>query len=137
VNAVIVSEGDGRWTEYAGGYSDMLAQRGQAVASKKPPRLKAAVEGKATAPAGEAKPGRRRLSFHEKHALGTLPRQIAELQGRVGQLQQRLADPNLYARDREAFAQLSNALAAVQLELTSAEEKWLQLEILREEIESQ
>jgi ABC transport system ATP-binding/permease protein len=137
VNAVIVSEGDGRWTEYAGGYSDMLAQRGQSVASKKPPRPKAAVEGKATQPAGEAKPGRRRLSFHEKHALETLPRQIAELQGRVGQLQQRLADPNLYARDREAFAQVSNALAAVQLELTSAEEKWLQLEILREEIEGQ
>jgi ATP-binding cassette subfamily F protein uup len=137
VNAVILSEGDGRWTEYAGGYSDMLAQRGQAVASKKAPRPKAAVEGKATPPAGEAKPGRRRLSFHEKHALETLPRQIAELQGRVGQLQQRLADPNLYARDREAFAQLSDALAAVQLELTSAEEKWLQLEILREEIESQ
>ncbi|HWF96824.1 MAG TPA: ATP-binding cassette domain-containing protein [Xanthobacteraceae bacterium] len=137
VNAVIVSEGDGRWTEYAGGYSDMLAQRGQAVASKKPPRPKPAVEGKATPPAGEAKPGRRRLSFHEKHALETLPRQIAELQGRCGQLQRRLADPNLYARDRGAFAQLSDALAAVQLELTSAEEKWLRLEILREEIEGQ
>ena len=57
------------------------------------------------------------------------------LQGRIGQLQQRLADPNLYARDREAFAEVSNSLAAVQLELAAAEEKWLQLEILREEIE--
>ena len=28
VNAVIVPEGDGLWIEYAGGYSDMLAQRG-------------------------------------------------------------------------------------------------------------
>src|ERR1700688_2134260 len=28
VNAVIVPEGNGRWTEYAGGYSDMLTQRG-------------------------------------------------------------------------------------------------------------
>ena len=36
VNAVILSEGEGRWTEYAGGYTDMLAQRGQAVASRKP-----------------------------------------------------------------------------------------------------
>ena len=31
VNAVIASEGDGRWTEYAGGYSDMVAQRGTGV----------------------------------------------------------------------------------------------------------
>ena len=28
VSGVIVPEGNGRWIEYAGGYSDMLAQRG-------------------------------------------------------------------------------------------------------------
>ena len=28
VSGVIVPEGNGRWVEYAGGYSDMLAQRG-------------------------------------------------------------------------------------------------------------
>ena len=28
VSTVIAPEGDGRWVEYAGGYSDMLAQRG-------------------------------------------------------------------------------------------------------------
>jgi len=32
VNAVIVPEGDGRWVEYAGGYADMLAQRGADLA---------------------------------------------------------------------------------------------------------
>jgi ATP-binding cassette subfamily F protein uup len=136
VNAVITSEGDGHWTEYAGGYSDMLAQRGQAVASKKPARAKPA-DLKPVPPAPERKPDKRRLSFHEKHALETLPRQIAKLQGRIGELQQRLDDPGLYARDRAAFAEISGALAAAQLELTSAEEKWLKLEILREEIEGQ
>ena len=29
VSSVIVPEGDGRWIEYAGGYTDMLAQRGE------------------------------------------------------------------------------------------------------------
>jgi ABC transport system ATP-binding/permease protein len=135
VNAVIMSEGDGRWTEYAGGYTDMLAQRGQGVASKRPIRPKPAIDGKSSQPAPESRPGKRRLSFHEKHALEILPQQIATLQGRIGQLQRRLDDPNLYARDREAFAAVSDSLAAAQLELTSAEEKWLQLEILREEIE--
>jgi ATP-binding cassette subfamily F protein uup len=134
VNAVILSEGNGQWTEYAGGYSDMLAQRGQGAASKKPPRPKT-VAGKVPSPAPDAKTGKRRLSFHEKHALETLPQQIAKLQGRIGQLQQRLDDPNLYARDREQFGEISNSLAAAQLELAAAEEKWLKLEILREEIE--
>ena len=32
VSAVIVPEGDGKWVEYAGGYSDMLKQRGADVA---------------------------------------------------------------------------------------------------------
>ena len=31
VNAVIVPEGGGQWVEYAGGYTDMLAQRGKDV----------------------------------------------------------------------------------------------------------
>ncbi len=32
VSGVIVPEGDGRWVDYAGGYSDMLAQRGAGLA---------------------------------------------------------------------------------------------------------
>ena len=32
VNAVIAPQRDGRWVEYAGGYSDMLAQRGEDLA---------------------------------------------------------------------------------------------------------
>ena len=28
--SMLVAEGDGRWVEYAGGYSDMIAQRGGA-----------------------------------------------------------------------------------------------------------
>ena len=31
VTSVIAAEGDGRWIEYAGGYTDMLAQRGPAA----------------------------------------------------------------------------------------------------------
>jgi ATP-binding cassette subfamily F protein uup len=135
VNAVILAEGDGRWTEYAGGYSDMLAQRGHGIASKKPTRSKAAVAGKAAPPPPAAKAGKRRLSFHEKHALETLPQQIAKLQARIGQLQTRLDDPDLYARDREQFGKISQSLAAAQIELAAAEDQWLKLEILREEIQ--
>ena len=133
VNAVIVAEGDGRWTEFAGGYTDMLAQRGAPLATpaaRKPPKAPAK-----PAPPPAPKPGKRRLSFNEKHALETLPRQIASLQDRIRELQQKLDDPALYARDRQAFAQASTALAAAQHELSAAEERWLALEILREEIE--
>ena len=38
VAGVIVPEGDGKWIEYAGGYSDMLAQRGADLTRQKPKR---------------------------------------------------------------------------------------------------
>jgi ABC transport system ATP-binding/permease protein len=131
VNGVIVPEGNGHWVEYAGGYSDMLRQRG-ADAIRKPESRPAL---KAPAVPRNPKLGRRRLSFHEKHALETLPREIAALQGKIRANQDLLADPGLYARDRKAFEQASAALVAAQADLSAAEEKWLTLEILREDIE--
>ena len=134
VNAVVVTEGNGRWLEYAGVYSDMLAQRGADVPreARKPSQTKAI---KSTP--REPRVGKRRLSFNEKHALETLPRQIAGLQEKIRASQDRLADPGLYTRDRKAFEQASAALVTAQADLAAAEEKWLALEILREEIDNQ
>ena len=136
VNAVIAPEGGGRWVEYAGGYSDMLAQRGQDLTREagKLAAAKDAREAKTAAP-GELKATKRRLSFHEKHALDTLPKSIATLQAEVRTLHERLDDPGLYASDRKAFDATSAALASAQSDLAAAEEKWLGLEMLREEIE--
>jgi ABC transport system ATP-binding/permease protein len=131
VNAVIVPDGDGHWAEYAGGYFDMLRQRG-ADAIRTPDRRPAP---KAPAAPRDPKPGRRRLSFHEKHALETLPQEIAALQAKIRANQNLLADPGLYGRDRGAFEEASAALVAAQADLSAAEEKWLTLEILREDIE--
>ena len=134
VNLVLAPEGDGRWTEYAGGYSDMLAQRGADLDSRKPQKAKTAPAAKA-ASAPAAPPAKRKLTFNDRHALKTLPKEIATLQSRIRDLQERLGDPALYARDRTAFTEATTALAAAQAELATAEEKWLELEMLREDIE--
>jgi ATP-binding cassette subfamily F protein uup len=134
VTSVIVPEAGGKWTEYAGGYSDMLAQRGADLkreASKAPPadeRREPKVAPSSVAP-------KRRLSFNEKHALETLPQTIAKLQAEVAMQQKLLDDPDLYAKDRKRFDQASAAIATAQQELTAAEDRWLELELLREEIE--
>ena len=129
------AEGDGRWTEYAGGYSDMLAQRG-ADLSREAVKPAAAIEDnkapKVSAPPGTSK---RRLSFNEKHALETLPKMIARLQAEIVKHQRWLDDPDLFQKDRKRFDQASEALAKAQRELQEAEDRWLELEVLREEIE--
>ena len=92
VSGVIVPEGDGRWVEYAGGYSDMLTQRGADLTREKPraeqPRAK-----DTTAAAAAAPSPKRRLVFKDKHALDTLPKTIATLQGEAAALQAKLDDP--------------------------------------------
>ena len=65
-----------------------------------------------------------------------MPETIAALHARMRTLQQRLDNPDLFASDRKAFDQASAALAAAQSELAAAEEKWLELEQLREDTES-
>ena len=136
VTSVIAPDGNGKWIEYAGGYSDMLSQRGSdltreevkvaAIAADEKKDLKAAAP--AVAP-------KRRLSFNEKHALETLPKTIVKLQAEIAKQQKMLDDPDLYQRDRKAFDQASSAIATAQHELSAAEDRWLELEVLREEIE--
>jgi len=135
VTSTIAANGDGRWTEYAGGYSDMLAQRGPGVAPipTAPPtvgRLRPATVAK---PRSAAPP--RRMTFKERHALETLPARIATLQTEAARLSAALADPDFYARDPRRFGSTTSALAAAQEALAAAEEQWLALEMLREATE--
>jgi ATP-binding cassette subfamily F protein uup len=135
VSGVIVPEGNGRWTEYAGGYSDMLAQRGADLTreTSKPPQPPKVSRETSPVVAG-AQPAKRRLTFTDKHALETLPKTIAELQTEIDGLQARLGDPQFYARDRAAFEKVTAALGELQLKIAAAEERWLELEMLREEL---
>jgi ABC transport system ATP-binding/permease protein len=129
VTSVIATEGDGRWIEYAGGYSDMLAQRGpvRAAPTAAPARSRAA--------APVAKPPSRKMSFKDKHALETLPGRITELEREVTRLNAVLADADLYARQPDSFAAATRALDAAHAALAEAEEQWLALEIQRETLE--
>src|SRR5580693_1785292 len=91
VSGVIVPEGDGRWTEYAGGYSDMLAQRGADLTREAPKQSALPKEVTAAAPvATTPQPTKRRLTFKDKHALDTLPKTIAALQAKMKNLQTKL-----------------------------------------------
>jgi ABC transport system ATP-binding/permease protein len=138
-SSVVVSEGNGLWQEYAGGYSDMVVQRGQGVAAKVDPR--AGVRGpdagrtRDRASPAAAPAAKRKLGFKEKHALESLPRQMEQIQAEMARLQQRMDDPTLYQRDPAAFGKLTDALGAAQAKLHQAEEEWLRLEMLREELE--
>ncbi len=132
VSGVIVPEVDGRWTEYAGGYSDMLSQRGSDL-TRAPRKLEAEKPAK-TAAKSDAAAAKRKMTFKDKHELETLPKTIAKLQQEAQALQQQLHDPEFYARDRAGFEKVTSALGELHHKIAVAEEQWLELEILREEL---
>jgi ABC transport system ATP-binding/permease protein len=133
--SVVVGEGDGRWVEYAGGYSDMVAQRGYGLAGPLAAPVQTA-EKADRQPAERAVP-KRKLGFNERRALETLPRRIEKLRADLDGLERKLADVDFPAREPAAFASATKAYGELREELTGAEDEWLGLEILREDIEQQ
>ena len=132
--SVLVAEGEGNWVEYAGGYSDMVAQRGAGVGARAgapketaPPKPKAEPR--------QRTPSTKKLSFKDKHALETLPAEMDRLRGVCERAQAILADHDLFTRDPKKFEMASMALAKAEADLAAAEDRWLELEMLREEIE--
>jgi len=132
VTSTIASEGDGRWVEYAGGYSDMLAQRGDSAA---PATAKSSRSRAPLAQTSAARPAAKKLSFKDLHALKTLPGDMEALHARIAGHQAALSDAGLFARDEKRFHAVSAALTADSTALAAAEERWLHLELLREESE--
>jgi ATP-binding cassette subfamily F protein uup len=131
---VIAFEGDGRWQDYAGGYADMVAQRGSGVQARATPQ-EARAPREAGAGNAPRQATREKMSFKDRHTLETLPGRLAQLEREIAALQAQLADPGLYARDAAGFAARSSLLGKKQAEREAAEEAWLRLEMLREELE--
>ncbi len=126
VTSTLASEGAGRWIEYAGGYSDMVLQRGT-------PDAVAAERAKGSPPKRLAQRAAK-MSFKDKTALETLPAQIKSTESEIAQLQRTLASPTLYSKYPARFREATEALAAAQVRLVRDEERWLELEVMRESI---
>jgi ATP-binding cassette subfamily F protein uup len=132
VTGVIASEGDGCWVEYAGGYSDMTSQGG--TLAKKPE-----IERKhQKRPKVESKKEKKyKLSYNEKYLLEKLPEKIEALEVGVDRYQKKLARSGFYSTDPQGFAKAVNKLKIIEAELATAEDEWMNLEILRNEIEQE
>jgi len=143
VTSTIVLPGDGRAVEYAGGFSDALAQAGGDLAALFPAMLAAAPDTGAGAapsrkadgadkPKARAKPGK--LSYKQARALDQLPDKITALEAEIADLESDLTDPTLFQRDPEGFSARTERLEAARTALSAAEDEYLSLEILREEL---
>ncbi|MCR5856955.1 hypothetical protein LRS09_09330 [Mesorhizobium sp. J428] len=115
----------------------MLAQRGSKTFERRGGREKAAKdEGASPASISQAaKPSSKKLSYKQKFALENLPKKMEEAGAKIAALEARLADPALFSKDPAGFQKIAASLDAERAALHAMEEEWLELEMLREEIE--
>ncbi len=123
---------DGRWIEYAGGYSDMLAQRKGAAEER---RRAEKAERPKTQDAAAPSVSKVKLSYKQKFALENLPKEMAKAETEIARREQKMADPNLFTKDPATFNRLASEMEKLRESLTKMEEEWLELEMLREELE--
>ena len=123
VTSTIVLEGEGRAREYAGGYTDWLAQR-PAPLAKAPASPKSA----SPPPRGGPRPFPAKL----QRELDRLPERMEALEQEIIELEQRLDDADFYTRDPDTFAFVGEKLASLRGLLATQEDRWLELEAMRE-----
>lgn len=127
---------DGRWIEYAGGYSDMLAQRkGAAEEKRKADKAEKAKSAPSAGSSSDAPKSKGKLSFKQKFALENLPKEMEKLEAEISKREEKMADPNFFTKDPAGFNKLAAELETLRNKITAMEEEWLELEMLREELE--
>jgi ABC transport system ATP-binding/permease protein len=123
VTQSLVAEGDGRWIEYAGGYSDWLALR--------PKTEVAPVERAERGERAERAPARAprvKLSFKEQREIELLPGQIEALEREQREITERMSRPEYSREGAERIKADRLRAVAIEHELTARFERWSALE---------
>ncbi len=131
VTSVIAVEGNGLAEEYVGGYTDYLRKVKEGT---EPSPVEPGKEKATTKPKEEKTRKQTKLSYKDQRELDGLPDKIAKLEEEIGALETTLHDPDLFTKNPDKFQKATDRLGAAQNELEKAEERWLELEALKEEL---
>ncbi|PXF63458.1 ATP-binding cassette ATPase Uup [Kangiella spongicola] len=131
VTSSIVFEGDGQVNEYVGGYDDWLRQR----KAKEPKKSATQSSDKAKQTSEKTRRKTAKLSYKDQRELDQLPAKIAELEQKIEQVQNTMAEPDFYQQDHEKVASVSAELDSYESGLEQLFERWEELEAMKEGLE--
>ncbi len=140
VTSTMVFEGGGRVAEYVGGFSEWVRQTGGELADESAFSASGsgAHEGESTvepsavvSESRQVKPTRK-LSYKLQRELDMLPKRIEELEAELAQLQQDIAEPEFFTREREHVQRVTQALSDTEADLAEAMDRWVELSEMAE-----
>ena len=130
VTQTLVAEGEGRWKEYVGGYSDWVAQRAGKPPARRLPASAAAAES-ATGEAAEARgtrPARQKLSFREARELDALPAELEALEREQHALTARMCAPDYHRQGADRLRADRARAAEIERQLAEKFARWGELD---------
>ncbi|MCB1532282.1 MAG: ATP-binding cassette domain-containing protein [Alphaproteobacteria bacterium] len=141
VTKILAFEGDGKIEAVIGGYSDYLEMKKEQAAEESPQEIAAVrpIE-KHTAPVEKPKAPqnqtRKRLTYKLERELKLLPGKIERSEKEIATLSEQLSDVDFYTRDPDGFHEATKALSEEQVKLERYENRWLELEEMKTEIDA-
>jgi len=136
VTSTLAFEGDGRVTEYVGGWADYLrqasavrsGQAGDGGAASDRARPRPPVPGAARTRDAGAVALRRKLSYNEQRELESLPARIEALETEQQRLRAESESPDFYREPADRIREVLTRLEQLGPELEVAFERWVALE---------
>ncbi len=135
--SVIYMSGDGTAFEYAGSCSE-LQQKLKEDRLRKSPDSSKTSKVKQPLPAAKAPQAKKqvKLSYKQQRALDVLPQEIEALEQQISAIEKELSDSSLYGKNPERFDELTQMLAQSQNLKANKENEWLEVELLKDELEN-
>ncbi len=125
VTSLLIFEGNGKITDFAGGYQDWLQQMvsSKPVINEKPGIKKEAV-GKKKLSVGD----KQKLSYKEQIELKELPVKIEKMETEQLCIQEKIAGPDFYQQPSDRVAKVMEELNTLTAKLDEAYARWNELE---------
>lgn len=122
--SLLYMAGDGSVVEYVDSCTHLLEKIKEREKEKKNvPTVKEPVKKESRS----ERPKAIRLSYNDKRALERLPGEIAELEQQIKAMEEKLADPDFYAKSPAEFEQTAAKLEQSKTLLDEKETRWLEL----------
>ncbi|PSJ47146.1 ATP-binding cassette ATPase Uup [Zobellella taiwanensis] len=118
-------EGEGRVSEYVGGYQDMLFQRAHQTEATPTREREEKPAPRVEKPAPKSG---KKLSYKLQQELDGLPARLEQLEQQIAALQEEINAPDFFAQPEAVTQSRLQALAAVEAELEQAFARWEELE---------